>query len=74
MRNRYGLNVFPWMVPRLIWMGVVVVKCAPRKEVVDYVYMLPTSPLAYDGYPRFSLWAVVEGDPWSQMHYESLCG
>lgn len=33
--NRYGLNMSPCMVSQLIWMGGVVVKCTPRKDVVD---------------------------------------
>jgi hypothetical protein len=32
MTNRYGLNVSPWMVPQLIWMGVFVVKCALERR------------------------------------------
>ena len=52
MTNIYGLTVSPWMVPQLIWMGVVVVKCAPRMEVVDSLYLLPTSAMASSGYSR----------------------
>ena len=57
MMNRHGLNVSPWMMAPLIWMGVVVVKCAPWKEVVDFAYMLPTSLMAFGGYPRSSIMA-----------------
>lgn len=37
MMNKYGLKVSLWMIPQLISMGVIVVKCAPRKEMIDFV-------------------------------------
>ena len=45
------------MVPGLIWMGVVVVKLAPWKEVIDFAYNLPTSVMASSQYPRSSIMA-----------------
>ena len=42
-------------------MGVVVVTCAPRKEVVNYAYMLPTSLMAFGAYPRSSIMANNQG-------------
>ena len=38
-------------------MGVVVVKNAHRKEVVDSTSILPISSMAYGGYPRYSIMA-----------------
>lgn len=37
MMNGYGLNVSPWMVPLLIWIGEVVPKWLPWEEVVEFV-------------------------------------
>ena len=39
----------------LISIGGVVVKCAPRKEVVDYEYIFPISSIAPIKYPRSSM-------------------
>jgi len=55
--NRYGLNVSPWMVPLLIWIGGVVPKWFPWKVVVEFVYIFPISSTASLGYPRSSIMA-----------------
>ena len=43
MMNRYGLRVSPCMVPRLICIGGVVSKVITGKDVVEFVYMFPTT-------------------------------
>lgn len=49
MINKFGLSISPWMVPLLIFMGGVVPKWFPTNDVVELVYMLPTSSIASRG-------------------------
>lgn len=40
--KRYGLKVSPCIIPRLILIGCMVPKWLPVKDVVEFLYMLPT--------------------------------
>ena len=51
----YMLRMSPWIVRLLTSMGGVVVKWAPRKEVVDSEYMLHIGSIASSEYPRYSM-------------------
>ena len=52
MRNKYGLNVSPWMVPLCIGIGFVLPKWSPVNIVVDCEYIFPMRATASVGYPR----------------------
>ena len=47
--NRCGLRVSSCIVPRLILIGGVVSKWVPVKDVVEWLYMLPTISTASKG-------------------------
>lgn len=53
--KRYGHRVYPCVIPKLIWIGGVVVKRAPLNEVDDLAYMFPISLMAFGGYCRSSI-------------------
>jgi len=52
MKNRYGLNVSPWMGPLCIGIGSIFPKCSPVNIVLDCEYIFPTKVTASTGYPR----------------------
>ena len=55
MINKYGLRVPPYIVPRLISIGGVEPKWFLVKEMVEFLYILPTMLIVSIGYPRSSM-------------------
>ena len=55
MINRYGQSVSPCMVPWLIFIGGVVPKVLSAKDVVEFLYVLPTISTASMGKSRSSM-------------------
>lgn len=47
--------MFPLMVPLFFLYGLCVPEVAPRKSIVEFVYMLPTSSTMSWGNPRSSI-------------------
>ena len=50
-----GLRVSPCMTPRLIFIGRVVLKWLPVKDVVEFLYMFPTISTVFVGKPKSSI-------------------
>lgn len=46
MRNKYGINVSPWMVPFCIGIGFVSPKCSSVIMVLDCEDIFPTKVIA----------------------------